>query len=147
MFRKLIPLSNRGRDNNLQCSSHRFIIKLSRIIATDRSDVHAKGQGHRSRSNINVTKVKSNFVPIWAFPDCYSSLNSQMGTKWCIKLAVAQKRCLIVFRDHPPNFKVTRAEKPIILTQIESFWSSHWPKIDVFDPNWAFPDCNSSLYS
>ena len=50
--------------------------------------------------------------PIWprlgAFPDCNSSLNSPMATKWCTKLEVALKSCPIVFQSHPSNFKVTR---------------------------------------
>ena len=46
--------------------------------------------------------------PDWAFPDCNSSLNSPMATKWCTKLEVAQKRCPIVFQGHLSNFKVTR---------------------------------------
>ena len=29
------------------------------------------------------------FDPDWAFPDCNSSLNSPMATKWCTKLEVA----------------------------------------------------------
>ena len=37
------------------------------------------------------------FDPDWAFPDCNSSLNSPMATKWCTKLEVALKRCPIVF--------------------------------------------------
>ena len=45
--------------------------------------------------------------PNWAFPDCNSSLNSPMATKWCTKLEVAWKRCPIVF-GHPSKFKVTR---------------------------------------
>ena len=48
------------------------------------------------------------FDPDWAFPDCNSSLNTQMATKWCTKLEVALKRCPIVFQGHPSNFKVTR---------------------------------------
>ena len=46
--------------------------------------------------------------PNWAFPDCNSSLNSQMATKWCTKLEVALKRCPIVFQCHLSNFQVTR---------------------------------------
>ena len=37
------------------------------------------------------------FDPDWAILDCNSNLNSPMGTKWCTKLEVAQKRCHIVF--------------------------------------------------
>ena len=49
-----------------------------------------KFQGH--------TAVKiGDFDPNWAFPDCNSSLNLPMATKWCIKLEVAQKRCPNVF--------------------------------------------------
>ena len=40
-----------------------------------------------------------------------------------------QKRCPIVLQGHPSNFKVTRLKKVV-----------------NFDPNWAFPDCNSSLF-
>ena len=32
------------------CSHHHIIMKFSGVITSDRSDVHAKGQGHRSRS-------------------------------------------------------------------------------------------------
>ena len=42
----------------------------------------------------------------------------------------SRSRCLIVFQGHPSNFKVTRLKK-----------------IVEFDPDWAFPDCNSSLNS
>ena len=58
-----------------------------------------------------------NFDPNLAFLDCNSSLNSPMGLKWCTKLDVVQKRCSIVFRGHPSNFKVTWTEKSMILIQ------------------------------
>ena len=138
------------------CSHHRIIRKFSRGIANDRSDVHAKGQGQRSKVKVTevttqlnrfrtVTPVwihiwwwnhayglmilrrgallffkvilqisrshgskKLEFDPDWAFPDCNSSLNSPMATKWCTKLEVAWKRCPIVFQGHLSNFKVTR---------------------------------------
>ena len=63
------------------------------VNTIDRSDVHAK-----SRSKVKVTKVKTNLAPIWAFPDHNSSLNLQMSTKWCTKLGVTYKGCLIVFK-------------------------------------------------
>ena len=87
-------------------------------------------QGHPS--NFKVTRLKKivEFDPGWAFPDCNSSLNSPIATKWCTKLEVAQKRCPIVFQGHRSNFEITRLKK-----------------IVDFDPNWAFPDCNSSLNS
>ena len=75
----------------------------------------------RSRSKVKVTEVKGNFAPIWAFPECNSSLNVQMATKWCTKLEVAKKRCPIVFREHLSNFKVTQDKKLSLLTQIGCF--------------------------
>ena len=55
------------------CSYQGIIIKVSGVITIDRSDVHAKGRGQRSK--VKVTEVKTNFAPIWAFPDHNSSLN------------------------------------------------------------------------
>ena len=59
-----------------------MIMKFSGVITIDKSDVHAKGQGQRS-------KVKVTEVTILVFLDCNSSFNSQMATKWCTKLEVA----------------------------------------------------------
>ena len=41
-----------------------------------------KFQGHTALKIVN-------FDPYWAFPDCNSSFNSPMATKWCKKLEVA----------------------------------------------------------
>ena len=132
-------------------SYHQF----SGVITNDRSDVHAKSQGQRSK--VKVTEVNTQLshfqtvTPVWihiwwwndaqslmllrrgallffkvihqisrsegsknrriwpklAFPDCNSSLNSPMATKWCTKLEVAYKRCPIGFQAHLSNFKVT----------------------------------------
>ena len=110
------------------------------------------------------------FDPNWAFPDCNSSWNSSMAMKCCTKLETAKERCPIVFQGHPSKFKVTRYKTSPILTQIGSFRTigrsqlsnpSDLPcsrsyvklqghtvkKIVDFDPNWAFPDCSSSLNS
>ena len=78
-----------------------------------------KLQGHTANKNVD-------YDPNWAFADCNSSLNSPMATKWCTKFEVAQKGCPVVF--HPSNFKVTQLKN-----------------IVDFDPNWEFPDFNSSL--
>ena len=51
---------------------------------------YIKFQGHADLRIVD-------FNPNWAFPDCNSSLESPMATKWCTKLEVALKRCLIVF--------------------------------------------------
>ena len=84
---------------------------------------YVKLQGHTALKVVD-------FDPNWAFPDCNSSLESPMATKWCTKLEVALKRCPIVFQGYPSNF-----QGHIALKIIE------------FDWNWAFPDCNSSLNS
>ena len=83
-----------------------------------------KFQGHTAKKIVN-------FDPNWAFPDCNSSLNSPMATKWCTQLEVAKKRCPIVFQGHMWNFKVTRDKKLSIFTQIGRFWTLtpvkiHW---------------------
>ena len=52
-----------------QCSSRRIIMKFSGVIANDRSDAHAKGQGQRSK--VKVTEVMTSFsrfrtvTPVW----------------------------------------------------------------------------------
>ena len=110
------------------CSNHYIIMKFSGVITNDRSDVHVKGQGQRSKVKVTVSqRSKPNLKP---FPDHNSSLNSHMVMKWCTQLDVISKRCPIIFQGHPSNFKVTRDKR-----------------IPNFDPNWDFPDCNSSLDS
>ena len=124
---------------------------------------YVKLQGHTALKIVE-------FHPNWAFPDCNSSLNSPMAMKCCTKLETAQERCPNVFQGHPSNFKVTRYKTSSILTQIGRFQTigrsqlsnpSDLPcsrssvkfqghtalKIVEFDPNWAFPDGNSSLNS
>ena len=120
---------------------------------------YVKVQGHPA---LRIVK----FDPNWAFPDCNSSLNLPMAMKCCTKLETAKERCSIVFLGHPSNFKVTRYKTSPILTQIGHFRTigrsqlsnpSDLPcsrssikfhtalKIVEFDPDWAFPDSNSSL--
>ena len=124
---------------------------------------YVKFQGHTALKIIE-------FDPNWVFPDCNSSLNSQMAMKCWTKLETAKERCPIVFQGHPSNFKVTRDKTSPILTQIGRFrtigrsqlsnpsdlpcsrsyvkFQGHTAlKIIEFDPNWAFPDSNSSLNS
>ena len=136
------------------CSHHRIIMKFSGVITNDQSEVHAKGQGQRSKVKVTEVTTQLNrfrtvtpvwihiwwwndaynvmllrrgallffkvnrqghtalkiveFDPDWAFPDCNSSSNSPMATKWCTKLEVGQERCPIFLQGHPSNFKVAR---------------------------------------
>ena len=83
-----------------------------------RSRTEVKGQGHRGQN------------PIELFPDRNSSLNLYITMKWCTKLDVAWERCPIIFQCHLSNFKVTLLRKTF-----------------NFDPNWPFPDCDSSCNS
>ena len=122
-----------------------------------------KSQGHTALKLVE-------FDPKWAFPDCNSSLNSPMAMKCCTKLETAKERCPIVFQGHPSNFKVTQYKASPILTQIGRFRTIGQPQLSnpsdlpcwrssvkfqghktlksvEFDPDWAFPDCNSSLNS
>ena len=88
-------------------SHHRIITKFSGVITNERSDVHAQGQGHRSK--VKVTEVMTQLsrfrtvTPVRIHIDdgmmhkawcCLrevwkSSLKSPMATKWCTKLEVA----------------------------------------------------------
>ena len=148
------------------------------VIVDDRSDVHARGQGQRSK--VKVTEVMTllsrfgtvtpvwihiwwwndaqslmllrrgallffkvdrqisrshgyknvDFDPNWAFPDSNYSLNLPMAMKQCTKFETASK-------DVPYRFSRSSVK----------FQSHTEQKIADFDPNWAFPDCNSSLNS
>ena len=59
-------------------------------------DQQVKGQGHTGHllflqsGSILVDhwSTISSFHPNWVFPDCNSSLNTLMATKWCTKLVV-----------------------------------------------------------
>ena len=124
---------------------------------------YVKFQGHMALKIVE-------FYPNWAFPDCNSSLNSPMAMKCCTNLEKATERCPIVFQGPPLNLKVTRYKTSLILTQIGRFrtigrsqlsnpsdlpcWRSSFKfqghtalKSMEFDPDWAFPDSNSSLNS
>ena len=54
------------------------------VIIINKSDVHAKSQGLRSKNK--VKELKSNFTQIWVFWPETPVLNSQMATKLCTKL-------------------------------------------------------------
>ena len=80
-------------------------------------------QGHPF--NFKVTRDKKcRFYPIRAFPDWNSCL---MALKRYTELEVALKRCPIVFSRPSVKFQGYIGQKNA-----------------DFDPNWAFPDCNSS---
>ena len=69
------------------CSHHRIITKFSGVITNDRSDVHAKGQGQRSK--VKVTEVITQlsrfrtatpvWIHIWWWNDAYSLMLLRRG--------------------------------------------------------------------
>ena len=84
--------------------------------------IHKISRSHASKKRQND--------PDWAFPDCNSSLNSPMATKWCIK----------------PWSSIE--EVPYCFSRSSVKFQGHMAlKIVKFDPDWAFPDCISSLKS
>ena len=71
-----------------QCSCHRIILKFSGVITIDRHDVHAKGQGQRSKVKVTefitpcsrfrtVTPV---WIHIWRWNDAQSLMLLRRGT-------------------------------------------------------------------
>ena len=69
------------------CSHHRIIMKFSGIITTDQGNVHAKGQGQRSKVKVTeVTTQLSRFrtvtpvwIHIWWWNDIYSLMLLRRG--------------------------------------------------------------------
>ena len=61
----------------VRCFCHRIIMKISEVIIIDKSDVHVKSQGQRSKGR--VKELKRNFTQIWAFPDQNSSFEFTDG--------------------------------------------------------------------
>ena len=103
------------------CSCHHIIMKFSEVITIDRSDVHAKGQGQRSK--VKVTEVMTplrrfrTVTPVWIHTWQWNDAQSLM---------LLRRGALLFFK---------------VIHQIAK---SHGEKIIYFDPNWGFPDCNSS---
>ena len=49
-----------------KCWSHRIVMKVSKVITINKSDVHAKCQGQMSK--VRITEIKTSFASVWAFP-------------------------------------------------------------------------------
>ena len=69
------------------CSHHRIITKFSGVITNDRSDVHAKDQGHRSKVKVTEVTTPLNgfrtltpvWIHIWGWNDAYSLMLLRRG--------------------------------------------------------------------
>ena len=75
-------------------------MKFSDVIIIDKSDVHAKSQGQRSKG-----KVKINFNQIWAFLDRNSSSGFTDGYEimhkaWSVIEDVSCSRSSLKFQGH-----------------------------------------------
>ena len=106
------------------CSHHRIIMKFSGVITNDKSKVHAKGPGQRSKVKVTEVTTQLNrfrtvtpvWIDIWWWNDAYSLMLLRRG-------ALLFSRSSVKLQGHTAL------------------------KIVEFDPDWAFPDCNSSLNS
>ena len=69
------------------CSHHRIIMKFSGVITNDKSDVHAKGQGQRSKVKVTEVNTQLNrfrtvtpvWIHIWWWNDAYSLMMLRRG--------------------------------------------------------------------
>ena len=101
-----------------------IVSSLFPVITNDQSKVHAKVQGQRSK--VKVTKVTTQLnrvrtvIPVWIHILLWNYANNLM---------LHRREVILFFQGHPLNFNVTRL------------------KFVEFDPDWEFPDCNSSLNS
>ena len=76
------------------CSHHRIIMKFSGVITNDKSDVHAKGQGQRSK--VKVTEVNTQlsrfrtvtpvWIHIWWWNDAQSLMLLRRGALLFLKV-------------------------------------------------------------
>ena len=100
------------------CSHHRIIMEFSGVITNGKSDVHA-GQGQRS----TVKPVTDVMTPLSRF----RTVTPDWIHIWWWNDA----------QEVPYHFSMSFVK-----------FQGHAAKKNVdFDPNWAFPDCNSSMNS
>ena len=100
------------------CSYHCIIMTFSAVITNGRIDVHAKGQGQRSK--VKVTEVKTQLsrfrtvTPVWIHIWWWNDAQSLM---------LLRRGALFFFQGHPSNFNVTQLKKSSILTEIGCLWT------------------------
>ena len=76
------------------CSHHRIIMKFSGIITSDKSDVHAKGQGQRSKVKVTEVTTQLNrfrtvtpvWIHIWWWNVAYSLIVLRRGALLFLKV-------------------------------------------------------------
>ena len=108
------------------CFHHRSIMKFSGVNTIERSDVHANGQGQRSK--VKVTEVKTQFsrfrtiTPVWIHMWWWNDAQSLMWHRIC---------ALFFFKVNHQISRLHRTKKSPILTRIGHFWTVtpvwiHW---------------------
>ena len=102
------------------CSHHRIIMKFSGVITNDQGKVHAKGKSQRSKVKVTDATTQLN---------CFRTVTLVWIHIWW-------------WND---------AYNLMLLRRDALFFSKiiHHTALEVvkFDPDWVFPDCNSSLNS
>ena len=76
------------------CSHHRIIMKFSGVITNDQSQVHAKGQGQRSKVKVTEVTTQLNrfrtvtpvWIDVWWWNDAYSLMLLRRGALLFIKV-------------------------------------------------------------
>ena len=76
------------------CSCQRIIMKFSGVITNDKSDVHAKGQGQRSKVKVTEVTTQLNrfrtvtpvWIHIWWWNDAYSLMMLRRGALLFLKV-------------------------------------------------------------
>ena len=152
--------------------------KFSGVITSDKSDVHAKGQGHRSKVRVAEVSTQLNrfrtvtpvWIHIWWWNDAYSLIMLRRDALLFLKVIrqISRSRGSKNHRIWPRlsvsglllQFQFTNGYEMQhkAWSRIEEvpycFWKSSVKfqghaalKIIKFDPDWAFPDCNSSFNS
>ena len=113
------------------CTHHRIIMKFLGVITSERSDVHAKGQGQRSK--VKVTEVNTHFsrfrtvTPVWIDIWWWNDAQS-----WCCleEVPYCFSRSSVKFQGHT-------AQKSSIFTPIGGFrtvtpvWIHQWLRNDA----------------
>ena len=152
-------------------------MKFSGVITMVKSDVHAKGQGQRSK--VKVTEVNTQlsrfrtltpvWIHIWQWNHAHSWKQHRRGALLFFKVIRQISRSHGSKNRIWPRLGVSGLKLQFEYTNgykmMHKAWSSieevsycfSWSsvnfqghtalKIVEFDPDWAFPDCNSSLNS
>ena len=76
------------------CSHHPIIMKFSGVITSERSDVHAKGRGQRSKAKVTMVTNQLNrfrtvtpvWIHIWWWNDAYSLIMLRRGALLYLKV-------------------------------------------------------------